>query len=117
MRELLAQHLFLNAKINVDIESLTHNMRAIIDCDITYNFINQLKIKKHSFLEMYKEIVSLTILSDISLKTQNSHNKRVNVVDSLNQEKKSDHSFLRADMNDIRVVVELGFGQKFPPNP
>jgi hypothetical protein len=40
MRELFAQHLFLNARIDVDVESLTHNMRAIIDYDITYNFIN-----------------------------------------------------------------------------
>jgi hypothetical protein len=78
------QHLFLNARINVDIESLTHNMRAIIDCNIIHNFINQLKIRKHNFLEMYKEIVSLTILNDISLKTHDSHNMRVNVVNSFN---------------------------------
>jgi hypothetical protein len=83
MRELLAQHLFLNARINVDVESLTHNMRVIIDCDVIYNFINQLKIRKHSFLEMYKEIVSFMILNDTSLKTHNSHNMRVDVVDSL----------------------------------
>jgi hypothetical protein len=84
MRELLAQHLFLNAKVDVDIESLTHNVRAIIDCDITHNFINQLKIRKHSFLKMYKEIVSFTILNDTSLKTHDSHNMRVNVVNFLN---------------------------------
>jgi hypothetical protein len=84
MRELLAQHLFLNARINVDVESLTHNMRVIIDYDITHNFINQLKIRKHNFLKMYKEIVSLTTLNNTSLKTHDSHNMRVDVVDSLN---------------------------------
>jgi hypothetical protein len=84
MRELLAQHLFLNVRINVDVESLTHSMRAMIDCDITHNFINQLKIRKHSFLKMYKEIVSLTTLNDTSLKTHDSHNMRVDVVDFLN---------------------------------
>jgi hypothetical protein len=84
MRELFAQHLFLNARVDVNVESLTHSMRAMIDCDITHNFINQFNIRKHSFLEMYKEIVSLTILNDTSLKTHNSHNMRVDVVDSLN---------------------------------
>jgi hypothetical protein len=84
MRKLLAQHLFLNARVDVNIESLTHNIRAMIDCDIIHNFINQLKIRKHNFLKMYKKIVSLTILNDTSLKTYNSYNMRVNVVNSLN---------------------------------
>jgi hypothetical protein len=59
-------------------------MRAIINYDVIHNFINQLKIKKHSFLKMYKEIVSLTILNDTLLKTHDSHNMRVDVVDFLN---------------------------------
>jgi hypothetical protein len=84
MRKLVAQYLFLNAKIDVNIESLTHNMRAMIDCDVIHNFINQFKIRKHSFLEIYKEIVSLTILNDTLFKTHNWHNMRVDVVDFLN---------------------------------
>jgi hypothetical protein len=107
MRELLAQHLFLNAKVNVNVESLTHSMRVMIDCDVTHNFINQLKIRKHSFLEMYKEIVNLTILNDTLLKTHNLHNMRVNVVNFLDQKKKSNHSFLKADMNDINIILKM----------
>jgi hypothetical protein len=84
MRELLAQHLFLNARINVNIESLTHNIRVIINYDVIHNFINQLKIRKHNFLKIYKKIVSLTILNNTSLKTHDSHNMRVNVINSLN---------------------------------
>jgi hypothetical protein len=56
---------------------------------------------------MYKEIVSLTILNDTSLKTHDSHNMRVDVVDFLDQKEKSDHSFLEANMNDINMILRM----------
>jgi hypothetical protein len=56
---------------------------------------------------MYKEIVSLTILNDTSLKTHDSHSMRVDVVDFLDQKKKSDHSFLEVDMIDIDMILRM----------
>ncbi len=75
-------HIFVDVKIDVDAHK--HNLRVMIDCEVTENFINQFKIKKLSFEDNLSIKKDLKTLNETSLRTYHAHSVRFDVLDTKN---------------------------------
>ncbi len=75
-------HIFVDVKINVDAHK--HNLRVMIDCEVTKNFINQFKIKKLNFKDNLSIKKDLKTLNETSLRIYHAQNVRFDIVNTKN---------------------------------
>ncbi len=75
-------HIFID--VNIDVKAHKHNLRIMIDCEVTKNFINQFKIKKLSFEDNLLIKKDLKTLNETSLRIYHAHNVRFDVLDTEN---------------------------------
>ena len=86
-------------------------IKIMIDNEITHNFISQLKIKKHNFVEIDTQSQDFRCFDDIVLKTYKFHSLNVDVIDQKNAETRSQQKFLRIDMIDVDMILKMSFLQ------
>ena len=85
--------------------------KAIIDNEIIHNFIFQLKIKKHNFVEIDIQFKDFRCLDDIVVKVDKFYNLNVDVIDQQNAKIRSQQKFLKIDMIDVNMISKMSFLQ------
>jgi hypothetical protein len=98
-------HIFVD--VEVDVDTHKHSLRVMIDCEITKNFISQLKIKKLSFEDNLSIKKDLKTLNETSLRIYHAHNVRFDVVDTENHCHQNENEFIEANMNEIEMILKL----------
>ncbi len=98
-------HIFVDVKVDVDAHK--HNLRVMIDCEATENFINQFKIKKLSFEDNLSIKKDLKTLNETSLRTYHAHSVRFDVLDTKNHCHQNEDEFIEANMNEIEIILKL----------
>ena len=93
--------------IQIDQDMITISVRALIDSDITYNFISQNFVKKHELLSDVAMSKSLSIIDDISLRLYQSHFLLVRAVNCDKKMTQIKHDVYEADMTDIDLILSL----------
>ena len=83
----------------------------MIDNEIIHNFIVQLKIKKHNFVEIDIQSQNFWCFNDILLKIYKFHNLNVNVIDQQNVKTRSQQKLLKLDMIDVNMNLKMSFLQ------
>ncbi len=78
----LINHIFVDLKIDIDAHK--HNLRVIINCEVTKNFINQFKIKKLSFENDLSIKKDLKTLNETLFRIYHTHNMRFKILDTKN---------------------------------
>jgi hypothetical protein len=82
-------------------------IRAMIDCDATFNFISQMKIKKWDLQKIVDVSSVLKTLNDIFLKCYETHVLRIEVIDSSKREIRIKQTIIVADMTKIDMILNL----------
>ncbi len=98
-------HIFVD--VNIDVKTHKHSLRVMIDCEVTKNFISQLKIKKLSFENNLSIKKDLKTLNETSLRTYHAHNVRFDVLDIKDHYHQNEDKFIEANMNEIEMILKL----------
>jgi hypothetical protein len=83
-REKIIKHMFITMTLYLSIEQKT--IRAMIDCDATFNFIFQMKIKKWNLQDIVDVSSKLKTLNDTFFKCYEAHVLRTKMIDSSERE-------------------------------
>ncbi len=75
-------HIFID--VEVDVNAHKHSLHVMINCEITKNFINQLKIKKLSFENNLSIKKDLKTLNETLFRIYHTHNMRFKILDTKN---------------------------------
>ncbi len=98
-------HIFID--VNIDVKAHKHNLRIMIDCEVTKNFINQFKIKKLSFEDNLLIKKDLKTLNETSLRIYHAHNVRFDVVNTKDHCHQNENEFIKTNMNEIEMILRL----------
>ncbi len=98
-------HIFVDIKI--DVNAHKHSLRFMIDCEITKNFINQLKIKKLSLKNNLSIKKDLKTLNKTSLRIYHAHNVRFKILDTEDHCHQNENEFIETNMNEIQMILKL----------
>jgi uncharacterized protein YdiU (UPF0061 family) len=79
----------------------------MIDCDATFNFISQMKIKKWNLQRFVNVSFELMTLNDIFLKCYETHVLRIEVIDSSKREIRIKQTIIVADMTEIDMILNF----------
>jgi hypothetical protein len=98
-------HIFVDVIIDVDLHK--HSLRVMIDCEVTKNFISQLKIKKFNFENELSIKKKLKTLDETSLRMYHTHNVRFEISNTKEHCHENEDEFIEANMNKIEMILEL----------
>ncbi len=79
----------------------------MIDCDATFNFIFQMKIKKWNLQKIVDVSSRLKTLNDIFFKCYEAHVLRTEVIDSSEREIRIKQTIIVADMTEILMILNF----------
>jgi hypothetical protein len=82
-------------------------IRAMIDCDATFNFIFQMKIKKWDLQKIVDVSSELKTLNDTFLKCYEAHVLRTKVIDSSKRKIRIKQTIIVADMTEIHMILSF----------
>jgi hypothetical protein len=82
-------------------------IRVMIDCDATFNFISQMKIKKWDLQEFMNVSSKLKTLNDTFFKCYEAHVLKTKVIDSSKREIRIKQIIIVADMTKIHMILSL----------
>jgi hypothetical protein len=82
-------------------------IRAMIDCDVTFNFIFQMKIKKWDLQKIVDVFSTLKTLNDTFFKCYDAHVLRTEVIDSSKREIRIKQTIIVAHMTEIHMILNL----------
>jgi hypothetical protein len=104
-RDTFCRHIFLF--IILYHNTLLINISAMIDCEITHNFISQIKIKKLNLKKI--DVISLKLkqLDDISLQVYETHFLNIEVKNHENHEKRAIYIMINVNMTSIDMILRL----------
>ncbi len=74
----------ISVDVKIDVNTHKHNLRVMIDCEVTKNFINQFKIKKLNFKDNLSIKKDLKTLNETSLRIYHAQNVRFDIVNTKN---------------------------------
>ncbi len=101
----LINHIFVD--VNLDVKAHKHNLRVMIDCEVTKNFISQFKIKKLNFEDNLSIKKDLKTLNETLLRIYHAHNVRFDVLDTEDHCHQNEDKFIKANMNEIEMILKL----------
>jgi hypothetical protein len=82
-------------------------IRIMIDCDVTFNFIFQMKIKKWDLQKIVDVSSELKTLNDILFKCYEAHVLRTKMIDSSKREIRIKQTIIVANMTEIYMILNL----------
>jgi predicted SAM-dependent methyltransferase len=82
-------------------------IRIMIDCDATFNFIFQMKIKKWDLQKIVDVSSELKTLNDTFLKCYEAHVLRTKMIDSSKREIRIKQTIIVADMTEIHMILSF----------
>jgi hypothetical protein len=104
-REEIIKYMFITMILYLNIKQKT--IRAMIDCDATFNFIFQMKIKKWDLQKIVDVSSELKTLNDIFFKYYEAHVLRIKMIDSSEREIRIKQTIIVADMTKIHMILNL----------
>jgi hypothetical protein len=99
------RHIFLFIVLYHD--TLLTNISAMIDCEITHNFISQIKIKKLNLKKIDAVSLELKQLDDISLQAYETHFLNIEVKNHESREKRAIYTMIDVNMTSIDMILRL----------
>jgi hypothetical protein len=81
----------------------------MIDCEITHNFISQIKIKKLNLKKISAVSLELKQLDDISLQVYETHSLDIEVKNHKNREKRAIYTMIDVNMTSIDMILRLSW--------
>jgi hypothetical protein len=97
--------MFITMILYLSIEQKT--IRIMIDCDATFNFIFQMKIKKWDLQNIVDVSSKLKTLNDIFFKCYEAHVLKTKMIDSLKREIRIKRTIIVANMTKIHMILNL----------
>jgi hypothetical protein len=97
--------MFITITLYLSIEQKT--IWAMIDCDATFNFIFQMKIKTWDLQEFVNVSFELKTLNDTLFKCYETHVLRIEVIDSSEREIRIKQIIIVVDMTEIDMILSL----------
>jgi hypothetical protein len=97
--------MFITMILYLSIEQKT--IRVMIDCDATFNFIFQMKIKKWDLQNIVDVSSRLKTLNDIFFKCYETHVLRTKMIDSSKREIRIKQTIIVANMTEIHMILNL----------
>jgi hypothetical protein len=79
----------------------------MINCDATFNFIFQMKIKKWDLQKFVNVSLELKTLNDILFKCYETHVLRIEVIDSSKRKIRIKQTIIIADMTKIDMILSF----------
>jgi predicted SAM-dependent methyltransferase len=79
----------------------------MIDCDATFNFIFQMKIKKWDLQKIVDVLSKLKTLNDTFLKCYEAHVLKTKIIDSSKREIRIKQTIIVVDMTEIHMILNL----------
>ncbi len=91
-------------------------IRVMIDCDATFNFISQMKIKKWNLQNIVDVSSKLKTLNDIFFKCYEAHVLRTKMIDSSKREIRIKQTIIVAKMTEIHMILSFFWLKKLNSN-
>ncbi len=91
-------------------------IRAMIDCDATFNFIFQMKIKKWNLQKIVDVSSELKTLNDIFFKCYEAHVLRIKMINSSKREIRIKQTIIIANMTKIHMILNFFWLKKLNSN-
>jgi hypothetical protein len=104
-RNISCRHIFLFIVLYHD--TLLTNISAMIDCEITHNFISQIKIKKLNLKKIDAISLELKQLDNISLQIYKTHFLNIEVKNHESREKRVIYTMINVNMTSIDILLRL----------
>jgi hypothetical protein len=79
----------------------------MIDCDATFNFIFQMKIKKWNLQKIVDVSSKLKTLNDILFKCYETHVLKTKMIDSSKRKIRIKQTIIVANMTEIHMILNL----------
>ncbi len=79
----------------------------MMNCEIIYNFISQMKIKKLNLQKNVNVSSNLKTLNDISLKCYEEHFLRIEIIDANKHEIRIKQTIVIANMTKIDMILNF----------
>jgi hypothetical protein len=83
------------------------NISAMIDCEITHNFISQIKVKELNLKETGAVSLELKQLDDTPLQVYEAHSLDIEVKDHESREKRAIYTMIGVNMTGIDMILRL----------
>ncbi len=106
--------MFITMILYLSIEQKT--IRAMIDCDATFNFIFQMKIKKWDLQNIVDVSTELKTLNDIFFKCYEAHVLRTKMIDSSERKIRIKQTIIVANMTKIHMILSFLWLKKLNSN-
>jgi hypothetical protein len=97
--------MFITIILYLNIEQKT--IRIMIDCDATFNFISQMKIKKWDLQNIIDVSSKLKTLNDTFFKCYEAHVLRTKMIDSSKREIRIKQTIIVVNMTEIHMILSL----------
>jgi hypothetical protein len=104
-RKKIIKHMFITIILYLNIEQKT--IRIMINCDATFNFIFQMKIKKWDLQKFVNVSFELKTLNDILFKCYETHVLKIEVIDSSKREIRIKQTIIVADMTKVDMILNF----------
>ncbi len=104
-REKIVKHLFMSITLYLRFE-LT-KMKAMMNYEIIYNFISQIKIKELNLQKNVNVSSDLKTLNDIFLKCYEEHFLRIEMIDANEYEICTKQTIIVANMTKVDMILSL----------
>jgi hypothetical protein len=104
-RKKIIKHMFITIILYLSIEQKT--IRIMINCDVTFNFIFQMKIKKWDLQKFVNVSFELKTLNDTFFKCYETHVLRIEVIDSSKRKIRIKQTIIVADMTEIDMILSF----------
>ena len=82
-------------------------IKIMMNNDVTFNFISQLKMKELNIINIEKILKKLKILNNILLRVYQAHIFKIKIIDETNQQRIDDETLLKIDMIEINMILKM----------
>jgi hypothetical protein len=113
-REEIIKHMFITMILYLNIEQKT--IRVMIDYDVTFNFIFQMKIKKWDLQKIVDVSSELKTLNDTFFKCYKAHVLKTKMIDSSKRKIRIKQTIMIANMTEIYMILSLFWLKKLNSN-
>ena len=95
------------ARVTIHHEGVDYNVVAMIDSEITENFLNQLKMREMRILSGDKMRPGLEIFDDTPLRIYDAHVLSFSLTDSRNNIYSGTHAVVAAQMDEVDMILNM----------
>ena len=99
------RHLFIQMRLLLNDKLIT--FRTIIDCDVTRNFVFQLKARKLNLFFSKKINVKFCIIDKISLHVYKNYSLKMKITNKIEKTKMIIQNFVDANIENVKIILNF----------